>query len=262
MDMNSSIEKAMILAAGEGTRLRPLTDDAPKSLLPVGNTPIVMHQLRWLKSYGIRKVAINLYHEGGRIIAQLGDGKTLGMDIRYSPEEVLLGTAGGVKRMEAFFDKTFYVVYVDTISNVNLSSLAEFHMQKQALMTIVLFETANARETGIVEWGHSNGIVFVHGKLTVGEAMSPPVIRNVKEYANNADTVIIDVPPGTSCPVITSVCGSDFCILVTEPTPFGLNDLTLTVEVLRKMNIPLGVIINRSDLGDDKTDRYCQKFFY
>jgi NDP-sugar pyrophosphorylase family protein len=151
MDMNSSIEKAMILAAGEGTRLRPLTDAVPKCLLPMGKTPIIKHQLRWLKRYGVRKVAVNLYHKSGEIKAALGDGVAYGVEIHYSPEETLLGTAGGVKRMEAFFNKTGYVVYGDTVSDVNLSSLAEFHRRKQALMTIVLFETENPSETGIVE---------------------------------------------------------------------------------------------------------------
>ena len=89
--------------------------------------------------------------------------------------------------------------------------------------------------------------------------MSPPLIRQVKEHINLKKNVIIDVPPGTSCPVVTSVKGSDFCVLVTEPTPFGLNDLILAVEVLRKMKIPFGVVINRSDLGNNKTEEYCKQ---
>jgi MinD superfamily P-loop ATPase len=115
------------------------------------------------------------------------------------------------------------------------------------------------REIGVVELGNCGKIEFVHGKLNIGEAMSPPLIRQVKEYINPKKTVIIDVPPGTSCPVVISVKGSDFCILVTEPTPFGLNDLVLAVEVLRKLKIPFGVVINRADLGNNKTEEYCQK---
>ncbi|TSA56247.1 (4Fe-4S)-binding protein, partial [bacterium] len=72
-------------------------------------------------------------------------------------------------------------------------------------------------------------------------------------------TVIIDAPPGTSCPVVETIKKSDFCLLVTEPTPFGLNDLTLAVEVLRKLQVTFGVVINRSDLGNNKTDEYCEK---
>ncbi len=115
------------------------------------------------------------------------------------------------------------------------------------------------REIGIVESGNCGKIEFIHGKLNIGEAMSPPLIRQVKEHINPKKTVIIDAPPGTSCPVVTSVKGSDYSILVTEPTPFGLNDLILAVEVLRKLKIPFGVVINRADLGNNKTEEYCRQ---
>jgi MinD superfamily P-loop ATPase len=115
------------------------------------------------------------------------------------------------------------------------------------------------KEIGIIEIGNCGDIQFVHGRLNIGEIMSPPLIKQVKEYINPIRTVIIDAPPGTSCPVIASVKGSDFCILVTEPTPFGLNDLILAVEVLRKLGVPFGVVVNRSDIGDDKVDLFCQE---
>jgi len=115
------------------------------------------------------------------------------------------------------------------------------------------------REIGVVELGKCGDIDFVHGKLNIGEAMSPPLIRQVKDEINLKKTVIIDAPPGTSCPVVASVKDSNFCVLVTEPTPFGLNDLILTVEVLRKLKVPFGVVINRADLGNAKTEEYCKK---
>ncbi|MDD4939537.1 MAG: ATP-binding protein [Candidatus Omnitrophica bacterium] len=115
------------------------------------------------------------------------------------------------------------------------------------------------RDTGVIEIGERNNMQFVHGRLNVGEAMSPPLVRQLKKYINPTRTVIIDAPPGTSCPVITAVKGSDFCLLVTEPTPFGLNDLILAVEVLRKLKIPFGVVINRSDIGDGKVEEYCKQ---
>jgi MinD superfamily P-loop ATPase len=115
------------------------------------------------------------------------------------------------------------------------------------------------KEIGVVEIGEKDHLQFVDGRLNVGEAMSPPLIRQVKRYINPTRTVIIDAPPGTSCPVITAVKGSDFCVLVTEPTPFGLNDLILAVEVLRKLKIPFGVIINRCDIGDGKVESYCKQ---
>ena len=113
------------------------------------------------------------------------------------------------------------------------------------------------RPVGIVETGHSGQIEFIHGKLSIGEAMAPPIIRKVKEYIDTRKTVIIDVPPGTSCPVVESVRGSDFCLLVTEPTPFGLNDMALAVEVIRKLEIPCGVVVNRDGVGDNKVEEYC-----
>jgi MinD superfamily P-loop ATPase len=115
------------------------------------------------------------------------------------------------------------------------------------------------KEIGVVEIGKSGTIQFIHGRLNIGEIMSPPLIKHVKKHIDLSRTVIIDAPPGTSCPVIATVKGSDFCILVTEPTPFGLHDLTLAVEVLRKMNIPFGVIINRAGIGDERVDQYCHQ---
>ena len=115
------------------------------------------------------------------------------------------------------------------------------------------------REIGVVELGHSDGVQFVQGILTVGEPMAPAVITKVKEYANHEGIVIIDVSPGTSCPVVEAVKDSDFCLLVTEPTPFGLNDLVLAIETMRQLNIPCGIVLNRAGVGDGKVEEYCQK---
>lgn len=114
-------------------------------------------------------------------------------------------------------------------------------------------------ETGKVETGSAGPVQFVHGLLKVGQPMSPPVIRAVKQAAPAADLVIIDAPPGTSCPVIESVRSSDFVVLVTEPTPFGLNDLKLAAEMVRMLKLPFGVVINRADLGDRETHAYCER---
>ena len=113
------------------------------------------------------------------------------------------------------------------------------------------------REIGVIEKGNANNILFIHGILNVGEPMAPPLIRRVKGHINNSD-VIIDASPGTSCPVVESVKESDFCILVTEPTPFGLNDLKLAVEMIRKLQIPFGVVINCADIGDEEVENYCR----
>ncbi|WP_066636119.1 ATP-binding protein [Desulfolucanica intricata] len=118
--------------------------------------------------------------------------------------------------------------------------------------------TQKEKEIGIIEMGRVRDINFIHGKLNIGEAMSPPLIKAVKDKISPQETVIIDAPPGTSCPVISSVKDTDFCVLVTEPTAFGLNDLMLSVGMLREMNIPCGVIINRAGIGDDRVINYCK----
>ncbi len=119
--------------------------------------------------------------------------------------------------------------------------------------------TFENREIGIIESGRSGDVLFVHGKLNVGQIMSPPLIKQTKEKIADNGIAVIDSPPGTSCPVIESVKNTDYVILVTEPTPFGLSDFKLTVEVLDKLKIPYGVFINRSDLGSQETVEFCKK---
>jgi len=115
------------------------------------------------------------------------------------------------------------------------------------------------RVIGRIEHGQTKGSDFYHGLLNVGEAQAIPVIKALKRKINKNMNVIIDVPPGTSCPVIESISGSDYCILVTEPTPFGLHDLKLAVEVVRHLRIPFGVVINRDGIGDNRVEVYCKK---
>lgn len=114
-------------------------------------------------------------------------------------------------------------------------------------------------EIGVVEEGDAEGIRFVDGILTIGQPMAPPIIRRVKEYTASDGVTIIDASPGTSCPVVEAVKGSDFCILVTEPTPFGLNDLRLAVETMRELELPHGAVINRVGVGDARTEQYCKE---
>lgn len=113
------------------------------------------------------------------------------------------------------------------------------------------------REMGIIQKGFAQEIEFVHGILNVGEAMAVPVINEVKKYQGINMITVIDIPPGTSCPVIASLRDIDFCIIVTEPTPFGLNDMGLLLLLLQKMEIPYAVVINRWDLGDSGVEDFC-----
>ena len=119
--------------------------------------------------------------------------------------------------------------------------------------------TEQGREVGVVERGDSDNLELIQGRLNVGEAMAPPVIREVQKRIDQGSVVIIDVPPGTSCPVVEAIKGSDFCLLVTEPTPFGLNDLSLAVEVVKELDMPCAVIINRVGVGNDEVDQYCHR---
>ncbi len=119
--------------------------------------------------------------------------------------------------------------------------------------------TETHRQTGQLESGTAGDVHCVQGLLNIGEAMSPPIISQVKKAAPDVEILIIDSPPGTSCPVIESVRDSDFVLLVTEPTPFGLNDLRLAVEMVRALKLPFGVVINRAGVGDDKTKAWCEK---
>jgi len=114
------------------------------------------------------------------------------------------------------------------------------------------------RQIGVVESGRRDGIGFVQGRLNIGQPMSPPLIRAVKKRASTDGITVIDCPPGTSCPVIAAVKGSDFVVLVTEPTPFGLHDLRLAVDMVRELRIPFGVVVNRVGMGDDRVHAFCK----
>lgn len=117
----------------------------------------------------------------------------------------------------------------------------------------------SGRELGEIDLGERGVLDFAHGRLKIGEAMAPPLIRQVRSREKASHLVIIDAPPGTSCPVIAAMKKTDFVMLVTEPTPFGLHDLTLAVEAVKILGIPHGLIINRSDLGDDRVKAFAEK---
>jgi MinD superfamily P-loop ATPase len=119
--------------------------------------------------------------------------------------------------------------------------------------------TEAGRELGVIERGKSGNIQFTHGRLRVGEAMSPPLIKKVRSFVVDNLINIIDAPPGTSCPVISAMKGADYVIMVTEPTPFGLHDLKLAVEAVKLLGVPRGLVINRSDIGNHDVKEYARK---
>ena len=111
---------------------------------------------------------------------------------------------------------------------------------------------------GEIESGKAGKVDFVHGKLRIGSVRTPSLIKAVKRHIKEDCLAIIDIPPGTSCPVVEAVKDADFVLLVTEPTPFGLNDLELAVGLVREMNLPFAVIINRYGVGDEGVEKYCE----
>ena len=115
------------------------------------------------------------------------------------------------------------------------------------------------RRIGVLERGMlENGLEIVTGRLDPGEAMPSPLIRRVKAEMSSAQSVIVDCPPGSACSMMSAVEGADCCLMVTEPTPFGLHDLKQAVSVVRLMNLPIGVVLNRADLGDAPVRKYCR----
>jgi MinD superfamily P-loop ATPase len=115
------------------------------------------------------------------------------------------------------------------------------------------------KRIGIIETFQNGNILLTQGLLDVGVAMAPPLIRMVKVRLQKGGIAILDAPPGTSCPVISTIRGTDCAVLVTEPTPFGLHDLELAVDMLKELKTPFGVIINRVGVGDDRVHDFCRK---
>jgi NDP-sugar pyrophosphorylase family protein len=165
---------AMILAAGFGNRLRPLTNTVPKALVPVAGRPLIEYGLLFLRSQGITEVVINLHHLGEKIRAALGDGSVYGLRISYSPEDPILDTGGGIKKAQPFLDgETFVVLNCDTILDLDLSALLAAHRQNHALATLVLRPDPAAAHYGILETDTSGRIRRLLGQpAEVSEPLS------------------------------------------------------------------------------------------
>lgn len=157
--------KAMILAAGFGTRLRPLTNTVPKPLLPVGGTPLIVWNLLLLRAHGIRQVIINLHYLGHLIQEALGDGTQWGMDITYSHEPEILGTGGGMRRALDFFeDQPFLVINGDTLIDLDVQALMNFHRDQQGVATLVLRDDPETERWGVVECNEYHRLLRINGK--------------------------------------------------------------------------------------------------
>ncbi len=147
----SMIRKALILCAGLGTRLRPLTDTMPKPMVPLAGRPLLEHLLRLCAGYGVTDVAVNLHYLPFVVMEHCGDGRAMGVNILYGLESELLGTAGAVNNFREFFSEPFFVLYGDVYTEVDLRAMAAFHEQKGGVATIGLYRVANPTECGLVD---------------------------------------------------------------------------------------------------------------
>lgn len=193
--------RAMILAAGLGTRLRPLTDTLPKPLLPIAGRPLIVWNLLLLKLHGVKEVFINLHHLGHLIERELGNGSRLGLKITYSPEPVILGTGGGLKQAEAYFGREPFLVFNgDTLIDLNLGELMRYHHQAQAIATMVLREDLDAARWGLVEIDQGQRVVRITGRgLPNRGGTSPRMFAGV--HVMHPD-LLRDVPVGRESSII------------------------------------------------------------
>jgi NDP-sugar pyrophosphorylase family protein len=193
--------KAMILAAGLGTRLRPLTDALPKPLLPVAGRPLIVWNLLLLRRHGITDVIVNLHYLGHLIERALGDGSQFGMKIAYSREPVLLGTGGGLKQAEPFFGgEPFVVLNGDTLFDLDLDGLAAVHRQSRAMATMAVRADPEPERWGAVELDAARHVRRINGR---GKADGKPGEKRMFAGVHLMHPrLLADVPAGRETSII------------------------------------------------------------
>jgi NDP-sugar pyrophosphorylase family protein len=165
--------RVMVMAAGKGTRLRPVTDLLPKPMAPVANRPVLHHILRLLKRHGFHEVVVNLHHMPEAIEGYFGDGSAVGLDLRYSFERELLGTAGGVKKNEEFLGTgTFLVMSGDALTDIDLTGLVAAHRRTGSIATIAVKEVADPSLYGVVVTDDDDRVVGFQEKPSREDARS------------------------------------------------------------------------------------------
>jgi NDP-sugar pyrophosphorylase family protein len=205
--------KAMILAAGLGTRLRPLTNTMPKPLLPVAGTPLIVWNLLLLKRHGFHEVIINLHHLGPMIERALGNGSKYGLRIWYSQEPVILGTGGGIKQAEPNFSgEPVLILNGDTLVEIDLDELCAFHRQRGAAATLVLRADPDAARWGLVEMGDDLRIARITGRGRSESATTHP--RMFAGIHILHPRLLRDVPKGKESSIIDAYVSA---ILQGEP---------------------------------------------
>jgi mannose-1-phosphate guanylyltransferase/phosphomannomutase len=164
--------RAVVMAGGSGSRLRPLTIERPKPMVPIVNKPVMSHILDLLKRYNITEVVITVQYLADMIQDFFGDGSSLGMHIHYSVEESPLGTAGSVKNAQEFLDDTFLVISGDALTNFNLTKLLKYHKNKGTLATLALYNLSNPIDYGVITLDNNGQIVRFQEKPSRGSVMS------------------------------------------------------------------------------------------
>jgi NDP-sugar pyrophosphorylase family protein len=159
IDERNQKMKALLLAAGEGKRLRPLTESLPKPMISIGGRPILEQNVNLLARYGIRDIAINLHHCPDAVRNHFGDGSRFGVGITYSYEPKLLGTAGAVKQLESYFHNTFIVIYGDNLINCDLKRLISFHRGHGGIVTIAVHFREDMSNSGVVALDGRNRVI-------------------------------------------------------------------------------------------------------
>lgn len=153
------ITTAVVLSAGLGTRLRPLTDTTPKVLLPVAGEPLLFHTLRLLAGAGVKRAGINLHHLGDVVREAVGDGRKFGLEVVYSEEPELLGSAGAVRKLAPAIDGRFAILYGDVLTDLDLGRLERFHEAHEAVMTLALTHAEDPTRCGVVEIDDSGRVL-------------------------------------------------------------------------------------------------------
>src|SRR3954452_19805483 len=164
--------RAMILAAGLGTRLRPITYEMPKPMVPVVNRPVMEHIARLLARHGFSEVIANLHWFPDIVRGHFGDGSTFGLQLTYSEEEALLGTAGGVRRATPFLGDSFLVISGDALTDIDLAAMRDFHASHDGIATLATRRVSNTREFGVVITGGDGRVQGFQEKPDPAEALS------------------------------------------------------------------------------------------
>jgi NDP-sugar pyrophosphorylase family protein len=189
--------KAMVLAAGLGTRLRPLTEDKPKCLVPLAGRPLISWTLEWLRRAGVTECVINLHYLPEKVQRFVGDGSGCGLKVTYSYEPELLGTAGAVNKVASFFDQPFYVIYSDNFSQWNLRKLVEVHEKNQAVATMAVHWREDVSQSGVVELDWNERILSLVEKPEAGSGLNSHYVNAGFYYLNQK--VLDYIPDGKFC---------------------------------------------------------------